>query len=64
MCNKLSCRVTACYGMNGLPGNRARMKPIYIDYLNALDIEALAMTDDEILAAIETAWPRRAAARR
>src|SRR4029453_894510 len=29
------------------------MKPIYIDYLNALDIEALAMTDAEILAAVE-----------
>ena len=30
------------------------MKPIYIDYLNAFDIEALAISDDEILAAIET----------
>ncbi|PTE07840.1 ornithine cyclodeaminase family protein [Mesorhizobium helmanticense] len=29
------------------------MKPIYIDYLNALDIEALAMTDAEIIAAVE-----------
>ena len=29
------------------------MAAIYIDYLNALDIEALAMTDDEILAAVE-----------
>src|SRR4029453_6159660 len=29
------------------------MKPIYIDYLNALDIDALAMTDAEILAAAE-----------
>ncbi|GGD44036.1 ornithine cyclodeaminase family protein [Aureimonas glaciei] len=27
--------------------------PIYIDYLNRLDVEALAMSDDEILAAIE-----------
>ncbi|WP_454857393.1 ornithine cyclodeaminase family protein [Rhizobium binxianense] len=30
------------------------MDPIYIDYLNAFDIEALDLTDDEILAAIET----------
>lgn len=30
------------------------MKPIYIDYLNRLDVEELAMTDAEILAAIET----------
>lgn len=30
------------------------MPPIYITYLNRLDIEALAMTDDEILDAIET----------
>src|SRR3954469_7785726 len=29
------------------------MNPIYIDYLNAFDIEALAMTDAEILAAVE-----------
>ncbi|MDQ6433272.1 ornithine cyclodeaminase family protein [Mesorhizobium sp. LHD-90] len=29
------------------------MTPIYIDYLNALDIEALAMTDGEILDAVE-----------
>lgn len=29
------------------------MKPIYIDYLNALDIDALAMTDGEIIAAVE-----------
>lgn len=29
------------------------MEPIYIDYLNRLDVEALALTDDEILAAIE-----------
>ncbi len=32
----------------------SNMKPIYIDYLNALDIEALDLTDVEILAAIET----------
>ncbi len=31
-----------------------RMKPIYIDYLNAFDIDALALTDAEILSAIET----------
>jgi len=30
------------------------MDPIYIDYLNAFDIEALALTDAEILTAIET----------
>src|SRR4051794_4592194 len=30
------------------------MNPIYIDYLNGLDIDALALSDDEILAAIET----------
>ena len=29
------------------------MQPIYLHYLNALDVEALALTDDEILAAIE-----------
>ena len=31
----------------------APFPPIYIDYLNRLDVEALAMTDDEILSAIE-----------
>jgi alanine dehydrogenase len=30
------------------------MKPIYVTYLNGLDIEALEMTDDEVRAAIET----------
>ncbi|WP_031335985.1 ornithine cyclodeaminase family protein [Rhodopseudomonas sp. B29] len=30
------------------------MPPIYIDYLNRLDIEELKITDEEILAAIET----------
>ena len=30
------------------------MPPIYLTYLNRLDIEALGITDDEILAAIET----------
>ena len=30
------------------------MKPIYINYLNGPDLEALAITDDEILQAIET----------
>ena len=30
------------------------MTPIYIDYLNALDIDALALTDAEILAAVES----------
>lgn len=32
----------------------AAMPPIYITYLNRLDIDALAITDDEILAAIES----------
>ena len=31
------------------------MQPIYITYLNRLDIEALAITDDEILSAVEGA---------
>ncbi len=30
------------------------MKPVYIDYLNGPDVAALAISDDEILAAIET----------
>src|SRR5215468_2250130 len=30
------------------------MHPIYVTYLNGLDIEALAITDEEILQAIET----------
>jgi ornithine cyclodeaminase len=30
------------------------MQPIYIDFLNRFDVEALAIEDDEILAAIET----------
>ena len=30
------------------------MQPIYIDFLNRFDVEALAITDDEILQAIET----------
>lgn len=29
------------------------MTPIYIDYLNALDVAELALTDDEIIAAVE-----------
>ena len=29
------------------------MKPIYIDYLNALDIDELALSDDEIIGAVE-----------
>src|SRR5215468_1983931 len=29
------------------------MSPIYLHYLNALDVEALALSDDEILAAVE-----------
>jgi ornithine cyclodeaminase len=31
------------------------MPPIYLHYLNALDVEALALSDDEILTAIESA---------
>lgn len=31
------------------------MRPIYLHYLNALDVEALSLTNDEILTAIETA---------
>ncbi len=31
------------------------MPPIYITYMNRLDIEALALTDDEILGAVESA---------
>ncbi len=30
------------------------MKPVYISFLNGLDVEALAITDEEILQAIET----------
>ncbi|GGF48445.1 hypothetical protein GCM10011611_63560 [Aliidongia dinghuensis] len=30
------------------------MQPIYLAYLNRLDIEELKITDDEILAAIES----------
>ncbi|TIO72186.1 MAG: ornithine cyclodeaminase family protein, partial [Mesorhizobium sp.] len=29
------------------------MKPIYIDYLNAFDIEALGLSDAEIIGAVE-----------
>ena len=29
------------------------MQPIYLDYLNRLDVEELRMTDDEVLAAVE-----------
>ncbi len=29
------------------------MKPVHISYLNALDIERLALTDDEVIAAVE-----------
>ena len=41
-----------------LYGSRSRAKvktvqPVYIDYLNALDIETLGLTDDEVIAAIE-----------
>ncbi len=37
--------------------------PIYVTFLNRLDVEALALTDDEILGAIEGRWRRKAAAR-
>src|ERR1700730_9047294 len=33
---------------------RSELQPIYIAYVNRLDIEALQVTDDEILEAIET----------
>jgi len=37
------------------PGQGAsKLPPIYIAFLNRLDIEELKMTDDEILSAIET----------
>jgi len=29
------------------------VSPLYLSYLNALDVEALALSDDEILAAVE-----------
>ena len=29
------------------------MPPIYLHYLNAPDVEALALTDDEIIGAVE-----------
>lgn len=29
------------------------MDPIYIDYLNALDVAELALSDDEIIGAVE-----------
>ena len=37
----------------------ARMPPIYIDFLNRFDVEELALTDDEILTAIEGAKAAR-----
>jgi alanine dehydrogenase len=37
-------------GMSSMPS----MPPIYITYLNRLDVDELALSDDEILAAIET----------
>ena len=40
------------------------MPPLYLTYLNAPDVEALALTDDEILAAVEQALRPRDAARR
>ena len=33
--------------------NRFAVPPLYLTYLNALDVEALALSDDEILATIE-----------
>ena len=39
-------------------------KEIHFTYLNGPDVERLALTDDEILAAVEAGLPRRAAARR
>ena len=34
--------------------SNAPMPPLYVDFLNRLDIEELRMTDAEIIAAIET----------
>ena len=39
------------------------MDEIYIDFLNRPDVQALAMTDDEILAAVESSLATRAGAR-
>jgi ornithine cyclodeaminase len=46
-------RPAAIANITGRNQEAARMTAIYIDYLNALDIEALAMTDAEILDAVE-----------
>jgi hypothetical protein len=40
------------------------MSPIYLHYLNALDVEALALIDDESLTAVEAGSRPRVAARR
>ena len=37
---------------------------LFIDYLNGPDVAALALTDDEILDAVEAGLARRGAARR
>src|SRR5262249_7700837 len=38
-----------------LHAQRPAVPPLYLTYLNALDVEALALADDEILQAIEAA---------
>src|ERR1700760_2619588 len=40
-------------GMSSMP-SMPSMAPIYITYLNRLDVEELALSDEEILGAIET----------
>ena len=40
--------------MKRLVPGRAGVPPRYLTYLNALDVAALALTDDEILDAIES----------
>ena len=40
------------------------MPPLYVTYMNRLDVAALALTDDEILARGRGAWRPRDAARR
>jgi ornithine cyclodeaminase len=39
------------------------MPPIYLHYLNALDVEALALTHDEILAAVDAGLAAQGGAR-
>src|SRR5262245_8208011 len=41
------------YATPSLLRREITVQPVYIDFLNALDIEELALTDDEIIAAVE-----------